>query len=69
MDLCRAAPLLTLLLLAACQEAAPPAPAPKPAPAPAAPAKMVTMVCRNSQTGASVECGTPNAVMVGTKDN
>ena len=27
-----------------------------------APAKLVTMICRNSQTGASVECGTPNAV-------
>jgi hypothetical protein len=25
-------------------------------------------VCRNSQTGASVECGTPNAVMVGVKE-
>jgi hypothetical protein len=28
---------------------------------------MMKMICRNSQTGASVECGTPNAVMVGMK--
>ncbi len=44
--------------------------APKPAPAPTpAPAKMETMICRNSQTGQSVACGTPNAVMVGMKEN
>ena len=34
----------------------------------AAPPKMATMICRNSQTGASAECGTPNAVMVGIKE-
>ena len=52
-------------------------PAPQPATAvpvpvkaaPPPPAKMATMVCRNSQTGAKVECGTPNAVMVGIKEN
>ncbi len=31
------------------------------------PAKAATMICRNSQTGAAAECGTPNAVMVGIK--
>ena len=41
-------------------------PAPSPTPAPA---KMETMICRNSQTGQSVACGTPNAVMVGMKEN
>ena len=55
--------------LSACS--APPPAAPKPAPAPVAapapPAKKAVMVCRNSQTGAKAECGTPNAVMVGMK--
>ena len=63
--------LATGLALAACQPKSVPAnsPAPQPAaPAPAPSAKTVVMVCRNSQTGASVECGTPNAVMVGTKE-
>ena len=62
--------LLVALALGACQPKTVPADPPPPtaaALAPAPPAKMVTMVCRNSQTGASVECGTPNAVMVGTK--
>lgn len=40
------------------------APAPPPV---AAPAKVMKMVCRNSQDGRNVECGTPNAVMVGMK--
>ena len=47
---------------------------PPPAPArrrpwrrPAPPAKKAVMVCRNSQTGAKAECGSPNAVMVGMK--
>ena len=31
------------------------------------PAQNMVMVCRNSQTGQKVECGTPNAVMVGMK--
>jgi hypothetical protein len=62
--------LLGALALTACQKTVPANPPPPPqaaAPAPA-PAKMVTMVCRNSQTGASAECGTPNAVMVGVKE-
>jgi hypothetical protein len=54
-------------LAAACQPKTVPANPPPPQAA-APPAKMVTMVCRNSQTGASVECGTPNAVMVGMKE-
>jgi hypothetical protein len=29
----------------------------------------MTMICRNSQDGRKVECGTPNAVMVGIKEN
>ena len=59
-----------LLALAACspapvhQAAAPKA---APAPPPPPPAKKATMICRNSQTGAKAECGTPNAVMVGIK--
>jgi hypothetical protein len=62
--------LLLALALAACSP--PPArqaaPTPKVAPAPPpAPAKKATMICRNSQTGAKAECGTPNAVMVGIK--
>ena len=36
--------------------------APAPAPPPARPMKMV---CRNSQDGRKVACGTPGAVMVG----
>ena len=57
--------------LAACSPA-PQAAAPAAAPtntvaAAPAPAKKVTMICRNSQTGAKAECGTPNAVMVGMK--
>ena len=62
--------LLSASAIAACQPTTVPANPPPPtvaAPAPP-PAKMVTMICRNSQTGASVECGTPNAVMVGTKE-
>jgi hypothetical protein len=49
------------------ETAPPPAPAaaPQPAAAAAAPAKPMKMVCRNSQTGAKAECGSPNAVMVG----
>jgi hypothetical protein len=39
-----------------------------PAPAPPPPEKHFTMICKNSQTGASVACGTPNAVMVGLKE-
>ncbi len=53
------------------------APAPKNVPppvrpvvtAPPAPAKHATMICRNSQDGRSVACGTPNAVMVGIKED
>ncbi len=65
--------VLGVLSLAACQPksvaANPPPPQnAAPPPTPATPAKMVTMVCRNSQTGASAECGTPNAVMVGVKE-
>jgi len=59
---------LALASLGGCDQPAPPrAPAPAPAPAapPSPPAKMAKMVCRNSQTGAKAECGTPNAVMVG----
>ena len=57
--------------LASCGPAPQPTPAPPPKAtvAPPPPAKMATMVCRNSQTGAKVECGTPNAVMVGIKEN
>jgi hypothetical protein len=55
--------------LGACSKPADTAPAPvaeaAPAAAPAPPAKPMKMVCRNSQTGANAECGTPNAVMVG----
>jgi len=62
--------LLCALALAACspapqRQAAAPAVAPAPPPPP--PAKKATMICRNSQTGAKAECGTPNAVMVGMK--
>ena len=60
--------ILSLAALGACSkpaEPAPPAAAAQPAAAPAAPAKPMKMVCRNSQTGAKAECGSPNAVMVG----
>jgi hypothetical protein len=55
-----------------CACSPPPQPvAPKPAATPVAAsaktAKKATMICRNSQTGAKAECGTPNAVMVGIK--
>ena len=65
-------PFVIAICLAGCQPktvpANPPAPqAAAPTP-PAAQPKMVTMVCRNSQTGTSAECGTPNAVMVGVKE-
>ncbi|HEY2178802.1 MAG TPA: hypothetical protein VGH15_09495 [Caulobacteraceae bacterium] len=61
-------------LAAACSPAPPPA-APKAPAAPAAaapappptPARKTVMICRNSQTGAKAECGTPGAVMVGMK--
>ncbi len=59
---------LVAAALTGCQKSVPANPPAPQAAAPAPPAKMVTMVCRNSQTGASVECGTPNAVMVGTKE-
>ncbi|HEV7159202.1 MAG TPA: hypothetical protein VGN38_12655 [Caulobacteraceae bacterium] len=65
--------LLLLLALAACsptpvhQVTTAPKVAPSPPPPPPPPAKKATMICRNSQTGAKAECGTPNAVMVGIK--
>ncbi len=59
----------TLGLLVACTPApdrhSPAVAAP---PSPAA-AKHYTMVCKNSETGASVACGTKNAVMVGMKED
>ena len=62
---------LNLVFLGACGRASPDraasAAAPPPRAAPPAPAKHYTMVCRNSQNGRKVECGTPNAVMVGMK--
>jgi hypothetical protein len=62
---------LCTLALAACSPApvhqAPATPAATPAPPPPPPAKKATMICRDSQTGAKAECGTPNAVMVGIK--
>jgi hypothetical protein len=60
-----------LCILWACSPAAPPKPpaaaviAPAPSPTPA---KSMKMVCRSSQTGQAVECGTPGAVMVGMKE-
>lgn len=64
---------LSLVFLAACGRApadrATPAAAPAASPAPPAPAKHYTMVCRNSQNGRKAECGTPNAVMVGMKED
>ena len=67
---------VAVLALAACQKTAPAPAAPAqnpPAAATAAapdaaaanPPKMEKMICRNSQTGAKAECGTPGAVMVG----
>jgi hypothetical protein len=68
-----AALIFTAVSLFACSPAPPPA-APKApavpaavAPAPPPPAGKTVMICRNSQTGAKAECGTPNAVMVGMK--
>jgi len=63
-------PILGLLAACSPKPEAPPPVAAKVAapPTPAAPPKLVKMVCRNSQTGKSVECGTPNAVMVGMTD-
>jgi hypothetical protein len=64
---------LSLVFLAGCGRApagrAPAAAAPPPTAAAPAPAKHYTMVCRNSRSGRKVECGTPNAVMVGMKEN
>jgi hypothetical protein len=70
-------PTLGILCLALCQIAAcsrapqPVAPAPVAAapapPPPPPPARKAKMICRNSQDGRPVECGTPNAVMVGIK--
>jgi hypothetical protein len=51
------------------QAAAPAAAPTNTAAAAPAPARKVTMICRNSQTGAKAECGTPNAVMVGMKSD
>ena len=71
----RAAPALAALILvtlSACapaktpQTAAPPAAA---APASPGPPRHATMICRNSQDGRTVACGTPNAVMVGIKED
>lgn len=63
-----------LVCLAACapakapQAPAPPAPVAAPA-APSPPAGHATMICRNSQNGRDVACGSPNAVMVGIKQD
>jgi hypothetical protein len=62
----------SLAMLCACSPAKAPPPvqaaAPVAAPAPPAPpAKPMKMVCRSSQTGQDVPCGTANAVMVGMK--
>ena len=67
--------ILALILGALCAcSPTPQSDAPKPAAAapantavPPPPTKKATMICRNSQTGAKAECGTPNAVMVGIK--
>ena len=64
---------LACAALASCGPAnhpAPPAPPPVAAtapapPKPATPPRLAHMICRNSQDGRKVECGTPNAVMVG----
>ncbi len=69
-----AALAMTVVSLAACAPA-PAAKAPAPpaqSPAVAAPApspRHATMICRNSQDGRKVACGTPNAVMVGIKED
>jgi len=60
--------------LVACSRASttarpPPPPSVAMAVKPAPPPKMATMICKNSETGSSVRCGTPNAVMVGMKEN
>lgn len=63
----------TLAPLAACAPApgskTPQAPAPRPVAAAPPPARHATMICRNSQNGRKVECGTPDAVMVGVKED
>ena len=79
----RAAPALAALILAlaplaacapaktpqaAAQIASQPAAAAAPTPPPAPP-RHATMICRNSQDGRKVACGTPNAVMVGIKED
>jgi len=54
------------------QSTASPAPAPQaaaPRPAMPVPTKRYKMVCRNSQSGRPAPCGTPNAVMVGIKQD
>lgn len=61
-------------LILACLMACSPKPAERPpatakVAAPAASPKLVTMICRNSESGKKVECGTPNAVMVGMADH
>jgi hypothetical protein len=66
---CSPAPRSNPPEVAAPAVAPPPPAAPARAQAPAAPAKRMTMICRNSQDGRKVECGTPNAVMVGIKEN
>ncbi|MGI9170467.1 MAG: hypothetical protein ACR2FH_09885 [Caulobacteraceae bacterium] len=69
-----AALALTVVSLAACapakapKAAAPPAAAASPA-APPGHARHATMICRNSEDGRKVACGTPNAVMVGIKED
>lgn len=65
---CAPAPQSNASQVNAHQTAAPQSPAAAPK-APPAPAKHATMICRNSQDGRKVECGTPNAVMVGIKEN
>ena len=61
--------VIGLVALTACGPASRPPPAPPAAkPTVARPAaKPMVMICKNSQTGLNVECGTPNAVMVGMK--
>ena len=63
-----AAPLAACAPTKAPQTATPP-PAPAPVAAVPVPAKHATMICRNSQDGRNVACGTPNAVMVGIKQD
>jgi hypothetical protein len=72
--ICVAALAAACGLTVACSPAPPPAapkapavPAAVAAPAPPPSARKTVMICRNSQTGANAECGTPNAVMVGMK--